>query len=153
MERHLREQLSATGFSASPVRSRMMSAVAGRGNRTTEVALRFALVRHGVRGWVMHPGGLRGRPDFYFPKKRIAVFVDGCFWHGCNSCGHVPSKNLPFWSAKLARNRQRDQTVQAVLEAEGIRVLRFWEHELQADRNECVARVKRLLVATSKKSR
>src|SRR5687768_16824473 len=134
MERFLRGKLKDGTFGhVSAVRSRMMGAVRGRGNKTTEVRLRFALVSAGVRGWQMHPRGMPGKPDFYFASSRLAVFADGCFWHGCPRCGHTPRKNSAFWQSKIERNRQRDARVVQTLEADGVVVLRFWECELARD--------------------
>ncbi|MBI2928162.1 MAG: very short patch repair endonuclease [Verrucomicrobia bacterium] len=122
-----------------------MRAVRGRGNKTTETRFRSALVRAGLRGWSIGPQNLPGRPDFYFAKARLAVFVDGCFWHGCRRCGHVPRTNSKFWRAKIERNRQRDRATSAALRAAGLRVIRLWEHKLREDLPGCVARVDSLL--------
>lgn len=118
-----------------------MAAVRSRGNKTTEVKLRMALVRGGIRGWVVQPRGLPGNPDFYFPAHNLAVFVDGCFWHGCRSCGHIPKTNQAFWKAKIDRNRARHRKVNRLLQAEGIAALRLWEHELQKNLQRCVRRI------------
>ena len=119
-----------------------MAAVRGHGNKTTEARLRLGLTRGGVRGWRVRPRGLRGNPDFLFPDARVAIFVDGCFWHGCPDCGHIPRTNRPFWTAKIERNRERDRRTTKGLEADHFRVLRFWEHELTGDLAACVATVK-----------
>lgn len=110
-----------------------MAAVRGRGNRSTEARLRLGLVRAGICGWKLHPKDVPGRPDFYFPEKRLAVFVDGCFWHGCPQCGHLPRVNPAFWTAKIRRNRERDSEMSARLESAGVKVKRLWEHELNGD--------------------
>ena len=145
MEQRLRAILGRNGFRPTKARSRMMSAVRGQGNLSTEQRFRFALVRAGVNGWQLHPKLVAGRPDFYFESGRIAVFVDGCFWHGCSHCGHVPHKNRPFWMAKLTRNRERDRAAERVLRAESVRVVRFWEHELAESLPGCVRRLQELL--------
>lgn len=143
MEKALRQKLPGGRFeNVSPVRSRAMAAVRGKGNATTERRLRLALVRAGIRGWQLHPKGLSGRPDFFFPEAKLAVFTDGCFWHGCRKCGHVPSKHTDFWRTKIERNRERDKEKTAQLQAQGFAVLRFWEHDLQDDLAECVAVVR-----------
>src|SRR5271157_3554075 len=116
MERRLKSKLPNGQFVGVTLeRSRIMSAIRGKSNKTTEVRLRMALVRHGVKGWVLHPGGLQGTPDFYFPGSRLAVFVDGCFWHSCPRCGHTPKTRSEFWRAKLGRNKQRDKQTSALL--------------------------------------
>jgi DNA mismatch endonuclease (patch repair protein) len=117
-----------------------MSAVRGKRNKTTELALRMALVRSGIGGWVLHQKML-GCPDFYFPKARLAVFVDGCFWHGCHKCGHVPATNNSYWAAKLRRNRERDVATNEKLRAAGVAVIRFWEHELRRSIGGCLAKI------------
>ena len=104
MEKALRRKLPGGRFeNVSPVRSRAMAAVRGKGNITTERRLRLALVRAGIRGWQLHPKGLSGRPDFLFPEAKLAVFADGCFWHGCRKCGHVPSKHSDFFGAPRSK--------------------------------------------------
>ncbi|WP_295572343.1 very short patch repair endonuclease [uncultured Microbacterium sp.] len=72
---------------------------------------------------------LRGRADMVFSRRRVAIFIDGCFWHGCPLHGVQPKTNAPYWGPKLARNRERDVQVTAELTALGWTVLRFWEHE------------------------
>ena len=72
---------------------------------------------------------LRARADIVFTRARIAVFIDGCFWHSCPAHGTRPKSNADYWIPKLARNVQRDRATDAVLESRGWQVLRFWEHE------------------------
>ncbi|MCX7428967.1 MAG: very short patch repair endonuclease [Planctomycetia bacterium] len=125
----------------TPARSRMMSAIKGRGNRTTEQRLRLAFVRAGIRGWRVHASDLPGRPDFFFFRSRVAVFVDGCFWHGCACCGHTPKTNPRFWAAKIEGNRQRDRKVARHLNCLKIKVIRFWEHQLTQNLTVCIEKV------------
>lgn len=140
MEARLRKYLKGGQFDRVPaVRSRTMGAIRARGNKTTEKTLRMALVRAGQSGWILH-AALPGRPDFLFSKKKVAVFVDGCFWHGCKKCGHVPKTRSEFWAAKLRRNRQRDMRVTRELEGLGLKVIRIWEHEL-TDTDELMDRL------------
>jgi DNA mismatch endonuclease (patch repair protein) len=137
-----------------------MSRIRSRGNKETELALAMLFRRHGITGWrrqreVRSPRSevrsFRVRPDFVFPKLRLAVFVDGCFWHGCpihspparwlrksvmpRTPGPLRGKGSArtgkrFWREKLAANRVRDRKVNRALRAAGWRVLRVWEHEL-----------------------
>src|SRR5713101_1142471 len=94
VERSLRAHLPGGKFEGTaPRHSKTMRAVRGKNNRTTERRLRLGLVGCGVDGWRVRPGGLKGSPDFFFPAAKVAVFVDGCFWHGCPECGHVPRQN------------------------------------------------------------
>lgn len=107
-----------------------MSCIRSKGNLSTEWKVRSALMRAGVRGWSLHAPELPGRPDFAFPAQQVAVFLDGCFWHGCHKCGRTPSTNTEFWIAKITRNKTRDKRVTRALRNRGWRVLRFWEHQL-----------------------
>ena len=131
MERFLKHKLENGRFSGvSPTRSRIMGSIRSKSNRSTERRLRFALVRAGIRGWKLHVPSVLGCPDFFFPKQRIAVFVDGCFWHGCPKCGHIPRTRSEFWRAKIDRNRQRDRDIARRLRKQGVLVVRVWEHDL-----------------------
>lgn len=114
-------------------RSRIMSAIRSRGNRTTELAFRRLLVSGGLTGWRRHPSDLPGRPDFVFRHRRLAIFLDGCFWHSCNRCPRnlKPSTNRGYWGPKLARNKARDLAANRALRKLGWKVLRVWEHELR----------------------
>jgi DNA mismatch endonuclease (patch repair protein) len=87
-----------------------------------------------------------GKPDFVFPKARLALFIDGCFWHRCRKPGHsnAPRNNAEFWAAKLTRNVARDRLVTRTLKKEGWGVLRFWEHAL-ANPKMCAFYVKKRL--------
>lgn len=118
-----------------------MSAVKSKGNKTTERRLRSALVSAGIAGWRMHPPDVPGRPDFFFADSSLAVFVDGCFWHGCPECGHYPKTNASFWKAKIDRNRERDEQKTNELREAGCNVIRVWEHELQQDLPGCIKRI------------
>lgn len=142
MERSLRAKLPGGKFKGvSTLRSKTMSAVKGSGNRTTEIRFRFALVRSGIRGWTMHELYLPGKPDFFFSEERLAIFVDGCFWHGCRKCGHIPRTRSAFWRAKIRRNRKRDRDAEVELRSRGIKTLRFWEHQLTCDPKTCMQAV------------
>jgi DNA mismatch endonuclease (patch repair protein) len=88
---------------------------------------------------------LYGRPDFVFPADRLAVFVDGCFWHGCPKHYTRPANNRAFWERKLRANRARDRQVNRELKRLGWRVLRVWEHDLRQPNRRCMARLRRLL--------
>ena len=87
-----------------------------------------------MTGW-RRGSKLTGKPDFVFPKLKLAVFVDGCFWHGCPLHATQPKINAAFWRKKIAANQARDRLVNRTLRSLGWRVLRVWEHEL-VRRNE-----------------
>lgn len=145
MERKLRAELPSGEFAnVSIIRSRTMAAIRGKHNRTTELALRMALIRAGISGWRLHPSDLPGRPDLFFGKERVAIFVDGCFWHGCPRCGHIPKTRSNFWRAKIRRNRRRHTFVGRQLLVKRIRVMRIWEHELQKP-HLCIQRIVKTL--------
>lgn len=112
-------------------RSARMALVRGRGNQSTEEAVADTLRREGIRGWRRHVRRLPGTPDFYFPRERLAVFVDGCFWHACPRCGRIPKSRVEFWSAKIDANRRRDNRNRRALRARGMATVRVWEHELR----------------------
>ncbi len=111
-------------------RSNIMRAVKGKGNKSTEKRLRGALSSLGVCGWKMHQKNLPGNPDFAFYSERLAVFVEGCFWHGCTKCYRAPSTQRTYWAEKLRKNQARDLRNGRFLRDLGWSVLRIWEHEL-----------------------
>ena len=144
MERYLKSKLEGGSFGrVDPARSLIMASIKGKSNKSTELTLRLVLVRAGVRGWRTHASELPGRPDFYFDDARLAVFVDGCYWHGCWRCGHVPKTRSEFWSAKFERNRARDAHNNRRLRHMGIIVIRVWEHSLktQLGRRQVLRRI------------
>jgi DNA mismatch endonuclease (patch repair protein) len=106
-----------------------MAKIRSKGNKSTELRLVAILREHRVSGWRRNME-LPGRPDFVFRKHRLAVFVDGCFWHGCPLHCRMPKSRIEYWKPKIARNKKRDKVVQSTLRASGWRVLRIWEHEL-----------------------
>lgn len=118
-----------------------MAAVRSTGNKSTEKRLRAYLVRAGVCGWKMHVPDIMGKPDFAFLDKKVAVFVDGCYWHGCLQCCRTPSSNTTYWNAKITRNRQRDRRVTAYLRRHGWRVMRIWEHELMSQPERVIQKI------------
>lgn len=101
-------------------------------NTTPERLLRSALHALGVRyrlGQTIHAGGRRVRPDIVFKRAGVAVFIDGCFWHGCPEHCRMPGSNTDYWNAKIERNRARDYATDEELRAAGWIVMRAWEHE------------------------
>lgn len=112
-------------------RSFNMSRIKGR-NTSLELKMRNSIYKKGLRGYRLHPN-LIGHPDLIFPKKKIAVFFDGCFWHKCSECFIKPVTRKIFWEEKISSNIKRDQVVNKKLRGAGWKVLRFWEHDI--DRN------------------
>lgn len=126
-------------------RSDVMSRIHGRGNKETEVALAQLLRLHHISGWRRHQP-VFGKPDFIFRAIRLAVFVDGCFWHSCPKHSNIPANNRKFWYQKFSANKSRDQLVTRTLRTSGWRVLRIWEHELaRRNQTQCLRRLKRAL--------
>lgn len=125
-------------------RSRVMASVKSSGNRSTEKRLRSALMRAKIRGWRTQARELIGTPDFVFDKKHLAVFVDGCFWHGCPHCYRRPSSSKIYWESKVKRNMARDKKVKSKLRRDGWSVIRVWEHEL-SNVSQVIDRIQRKL--------
>ena len=115
-------------------RSEMMSRIRGRGNKETELVLATLFRRHRINGWRRNQP-VFGKPDFVFPNARLAVFVDGCFWHACPKHSNMPANNRAFWRKKLTGNKARDRVVNKALRRAGWRVVRIWEHELPQGRS------------------
>ena len=112
------------------VRSFNMSRIRGKGNEKTEVRLAKLMRAGGISGWRRHLPIL-GRPDFSFRKQKVALFVDGCFWHGCPKCFRMPKQNMVFWKAKIEGNRKRDRSVSSRLRRLGWKVIRIRECKLK----------------------
>jgi DNA mismatch endonuclease (patch repair protein) len=121
--------LRVTGKAPTFERSRIMAAIRSNGNKSTELRLVAILRAYSITGWRRrYP--LVGRPDFVFPRERLAIFVDGCFWHRCPWHWRVPRTNLDYWHPKFERNRSRDRRNSLDLRRRGWSVLRLWEHQL-----------------------
>jgi DNA mismatch endonuclease (patch repair protein) len=128
-------------------RSAVMGQIRSRGNSSTEIAFMRLLRQHRVSGWRRHRSltllkiahGTRTsenrkpcvKPDFVFHTHRVAVFIDGCFWHGCPRHGTKPEGNADFWKAKLLQNQARDRYVTRMLLRQNWKVVRIWEHQLK----------------------
>ena len=110
-------------------RSEVMSRIRSHGNKATELRLIEVFRAYRITGWRRNQK-LPGTPDFTFKSKRLTVFVDGCFWHGCPKHRTYPATNTLFWRKKLERNIARDKQVNRSLRKLGWRVLRVWQHEL-----------------------
>jgi len=122
-----------------------MSRIRSAGNATTELRLLRLFRQAKVKGWRRNYP-LPGKPDFAFPQSKVAVFVDGCFWHG-HECGRnlTPMRNAKAWREKIDGNQQRDQRVSRELRRLGWRVVRIWECSLTKQPEVSLRRVRRLL--------
>jgi DNA mismatch endonuclease (patch repair protein) len=118
-----------------------MSRVRSKRNATTELKLLSLLRAARLRGWRRN-FPLLGNPDFVFPKSKLAVFVDGCFWHG-HDCGRnlEPKRNAVLWRQKFSSNKRRDARVTRTLRNHGWRVIRIWECALARSPASCVGRI------------
>lgn len=114
-----------------------MSKVQSNGNKSTELKLIQYFKEMNISGWRRHYK-VKGHPDFVFLDKQIAVFVDGCFWHGHDCRNTRPADNAEYWQKKRRRNMERDRSVTALFEARGWTVIRIWECELTKRNREIV---------------
>lgn len=110
-------------------RSEVMRAVKSRGNKSTELKLIEIFKAEKIVGWRRNYK-LFGKPDFVFPRQRLAVFLDGCFWHGHDCRNTKPADNADYWRQKIERNKNRDESVSRTLAEKGWRVLRIWECQI-----------------------
>ncbi len=124
-------------------RSRVMSRVKGR-DTLPELELRRALYRAGLRGWRCHRSSLPGKPDIAFGRVRLAIFVDGGFWHGHPS-KYWPGRSGSYWDIKIARNQARDRRVDVELADAGWRSMRLWDFEVERDPDDAAARIAQAL--------
>jgi len=122
-------------------------------NTKPELTLRRELFARGIRGWRCHVRSIPGKPDLAFTRWRVAVFVDGCFWHG-HPDFFTPGKSGEYWDAKIARTKERDRQANEALAAAGWVVIRFWDFEIEDQLEDCVdtimaalARVRSLVAA------
>lgn len=117
-------------------RKRNMSAIRGK-NTKPELKIRKMLWENGIRGYRVHYK-LPGKPDIIFPKYRIAVFIDGCYWHKCPECFREPITNKEFWMEKINGNVERDIKINNELENMDWVVLRFWEHDVRKNPDKII---------------
>jgi DNA mismatch endonuclease, patch repair protein len=111
-------------------RSKRMALIRSTGNKATELKFAALLQAAGIKGWRRN-SSLPGKPDFVFREGRLAIFVDGCYWHGCPEHCRMPQTNVTYWRRKIALNKRRDLHARRALGHAGWRVLRIWEHELK----------------------
>jgi DNA mismatch endonuclease (patch repair protein) len=126
-------------------RGQLMSRVRSTGNRSTEMRLSALLRKAGLVGWRRQPQ-MKGSPDFAWSRVRVAVFVDGCFWHGHNCRKSItPRTNTEAWQLKIERNQARDRKVARLLRRQGWKVLRVWECRLASNPQHCISRIRKAL--------
>ena len=127
-------------------RSRLMSRIRSSGNKSTEQCLVLLLRKYKLYGWRRHYD-LVGKPDFVWSDRKLALFVDGCFWHG-HTCGKniTPQTNAKEWSKKINRNRGRDQRVMNILRRQGWGAMRIWECQLAKNPKVSINRISEKLM-------
>lgn len=132
-------------------RRQIMSAVRSRDTHP-ELQFRRALYAAGIRGWRCHYRPAAGTPDIAWPGRRVAVFIDGAFWHGHRS-RHRPGRSGAYWDEKIARNVERDRRVDNELAASGWTVVRLWDFEVRKTPAACVEQVRQALGARETSAR
>ena len=120
-----------------------MAAVKSRGNKSTELKLIKILRAEKISGWRRNSHSY-GKPDLVFPGMKIAVFVDGCFWHGCKRHRSLPTSNKIFWRDKIRRNKERDRKVNRKLRSMKWEVIRIWEHEITRNQLRVSSKIRKL---------
>lgn len=123
-------------------RSEVMSHIRSKGNKSTELKLIALFRATRISGWKRN-SKIFGKPDFVFPKCKLCIFVDGCFWHGCKLCpsGRIPKSNRKYWEDKIEKNRKRDKKVSKILRNEGYFVIRIRECQLKKNPKKQLSRI------------
>lgn len=121
-----------------------MSQIRSKGNISTEIKMIHLLKVNRISGWRRH-FRIIGNPDFVFPKAKLAIFIDGCFWHGCPKCYTKPKSNTKYWQIKIERNIKRDKIVIKELKKRGWKVLRIWEHSLKSNIKTVINRLQQFI--------
>ena len=120
-----------TDVHSTQTRAKNMSAIKSKGNKSTEIAVLELFRSNRIQGWRRHSKKVYGTPDFSFSSKKLAVFIDGCFWHRCPTCFKLPKSNTEFWENKIANNVKRDHIVNKMLAGRNWEIIRIWEHEIK----------------------
>ena len=122
-------------------RSEIMQAIKSRDSKM-ELFFRKELSKRGLR-YRKHVSRLPGKPDIVFVKKRAAIFLDSCFWHGCKKHCRLPASNKRYWIEKIERNKKRDKFVNKKYDGMGWKILRVWEHDINANTDAVVSKIVR----------
>ena len=127
------------------ITSRIMSSIKDK-NTKPELAIRKALWDSGIKGYRLHWKKVPGRPDIAFPSRKIAIFINGCYWHRCPYCEpSIPKSNTEFWKNKFDKNVIRDKRKVEQLKQLDWNVLIFWECEIKSDIDFCIGKIKKLI--------
>jgi DNA mismatch endonuclease, patch repair protein len=125
-------------------RSFNMSQIKARDTKP-EITLRKLLFEKGIRGYRIHYK-LPGKPDIVFTKRKVVIFIDGCFWHKCPSCFVTPGTQTEFWMKKINANVKRDIETTKILINDSWNVLRFWEHDVKKNSEKIISKISRSLI-------
>ncbi len=110
-------------------------------NTLIELKFRKYIWKNGLRGYRLK-SKILGKPDIYFPKQKLAIFIDGCFWHKCPIDFIRPISKNDYWDKKIANNISRDRKITKKLKREGVKVIRFWEHEIENNLEKCYSKLR-----------
>lgn len=126
-------------------RSRIMAAIKGK-NTSPEMKVRRLLWGMGNR-YRIHDRTVHGTPDISIKKKKVAIFIDGCFWHGCGNCYREPKSNVNYWREKIVKNKKRRKAVLESLRKEQWTVMQFWEHEISPSPEIVAGKINSMLMS------
>lgn len=130
---------------SNEITSQIMSSIKGK-NTSPERKLRMGLIRSGIKGLKVHVKTIPGVPDIVYPKAKVAIFVNGCFWHRCPKCKlKLPKTHKSFWKSKFLKNVSRDRKNKRTLNKMGWTVLTIWECELKKDTDKIVLRIRKII--------
>lgn len=138
MSPHPKKTRSKMDVFSKEKRSEVMSRIRAK-DTEIELMLRRQLWNWGLRYRIHY--NLEGKPDIVFSSRKIAVFIDGCFWHKCPICYRTPKSNQRYWNPKIKKNVLRDKANTSSLKKKGWRVLRFWEHEIEENPEKCALKI------------
>lgn len=143
MKEYLRDKRSPAPLNETT--SRVMSANKAK-NTSPELVVRKKLCEDGMRGYRLHMKNLPGRPDIAYTKKKIAIFINGCFWHRCPYCNYsLPKHNTEFWNTKFSANIIRDTQKIDLLHQAGWKVVILWECQIMDNLNNCIEQIRSML--------
>jgi DNA mismatch endonuclease (patch repair protein) len=124
-------------------RSETMRAIKSR-NTSLEKNFRKILRDAGYK-FKNNVASLTGKPDIVFPKQKVAIFLDSCFWHGCKRHCRMPIANRVYWRKKIENNKKRDKKINAIYKKMGWEILRFWEHEIKKCPNKTINHIEKII--------
>ena len=127
------------------ITSEIMSKIKGE-NTKPEIIIRKEMWKNGIRGYRLHWKKASGRPDIAFPKRKVAIFINGCYWHRCPNCNPpLPKTHQEFWKEKFQKNIERDKKKINDLQENGWKVIIIWECKIKKNINECLNRIKEVM--------